>query len=190
MQVSITRSYDHYADAKAAVHALEKAGISSNEISLVAAKDDSIADGTATGAGVGAAIGGTAGLLTGLGLMAIPGVGPVVAAGWLATTAIGAVAGGATGAVTGGIIDALVGSGLDHDEAGTYAESVRRGAALVSVRVPEGQRAEAAAILDAHRPIDVAARRREWQSAGWTSFDPAAKPYTEDQIAAERRRYL
>src|SRR6188508_3459106 len=45
-------------------------------------KDDR-AEGAATGGGVGAAIGGTAGLLAGLGLMAIPGVGPVVAAGWL-----------------------------------------------------------------------------------------------------------
>src|SRR5438105_3273466 len=102
MQVSVTRSYDRYADAKAAVHELKKAGIAESEISLVAVKDDSVAEGTVTGAGVGAAIGGAAGLLTGLGLMAIPGVGPVVAAGWLATTAIGAVTGGATGAVAGG----------------------------------------------------------------------------------------
>jgi hypothetical protein len=34
------------------------------------------------------------GLLTGLGIMAIPGVGPVVAAGWLVTTLAGAAAGG------------------------------------------------------------------------------------------------
>ena len=34
-----------------------------------------------------------AGLLAGLGMLAIPGVGPVVAAGWLVTTIAGAVAG-------------------------------------------------------------------------------------------------
>ena len=39
------------------------------------------------GAGIGAAVGGTAGLLAGLGMLAIPGLGPVVAAGWLASTA-------------------------------------------------------------------------------------------------------
>ena len=42
-------------------------------------------------------------LLAGLGLLAIPGLGPVVAAGWLAATAVGAAA----GAATGGIIGAL-----------------------------------------------------------------------------------
>ena len=42
-----------------------------------------------TGAGVGAALGGAAGVLAGLGLMAIPGVGPIVAAGWLVSTLAG-----------------------------------------------------------------------------------------------------
>ena len=49
---------------------------------------------------LGAGIGGAAGLLAGLGLMAIPGIGPVVAAGWLAATAAGAAAGG-TGGIKG-----------------------------------------------------------------------------------------
>jgi tetratricopeptide (TPR) repeat protein len=49
---------------------------------------------TATGAGIGALVGGTAGLLAGIGLLAIPGLGPVVAAGWLASTALGAAADG------------------------------------------------------------------------------------------------
>jgi hypothetical protein len=39
---------------------------------------------------VSAGVGGAAGLLAGLGLLAIPGLGPVVAAGWLAATAVGA----------------------------------------------------------------------------------------------------
>ena len=34
-----------------------------------------------TGAGIGTVLGGGAGLLTGLGIMAVPGVGPIVAAG-------------------------------------------------------------------------------------------------------------
>ncbi|MFX6011516.1 hypothetical protein ABTE87_22765, partial [Acinetobacter baumannii] len=39
------------------------------------------ADGAGTGAGLGAAVGAAGGLLAGLGIIAIPGVGPVVAAG-------------------------------------------------------------------------------------------------------------
>ena len=50
--------------------------------------------------GLGAAVG-TVGALTGLGIMAIPGVGPIVAAGWLVATLAGAAADGATGGVIG-----------------------------------------------------------------------------------------
>ena len=49
---------------------------------------DDRAEGAGKGAGIGAGVGGTAGLLAGLGLLAIPGLGPVVAAGWLAATAV------------------------------------------------------------------------------------------------------
>ena len=40
--------------------------------------------------GTGAVLGGVGGLLAGLGLLAIPGLGPIVAAGWLASTDAGA----------------------------------------------------------------------------------------------------
>jgi hypothetical protein len=191
MSMTVTRSYNRYSDAKAAVHDLKTAGIAEGEISLIANKeDDSIADGVATGAGVGAAGGAGIGLLTGIGLMAIPGVGPVVAAGWLAATAVGAVAGAATGAAAGGLIDAMVGSGVPKEDAHVYAESVRRGAALVSVRVSDMNQAEAVAILDRHNPIDVASRRRELEGSGWSSFDTEGRPYSREQMDAERKRYL
>ena len=78
-------------------------------------------------------IGGAAGLLAGLGLMAIPGVGPVVAAGWLVSTLTGAVAGGATG----GVIGALTQAGISKEDADVYAEGLRRGGAVVSARVAD-----------------------------------------------------
>src|SRR6201988_4752355 len=98
---------------------------------------DDRAESAGKGAGIGAGIGGTAGLLAGLGLLAIPGLGPVVAAGWLAATAVGAAA----GAATGGIIGALTEAGVSEEDAHTYAEGVRRGGTLVSARVPETDRA-------------------------------------------------
>ena len=100
---TISRMYDSYSDAAAVVHDLEAADLQPNrEISLVANEDargrDTAAEttrtephsGTGTGAGVGATVGGVVGILTGLGLLAIPGVGPLVAAGWLATMLAGA----------------------------------------------------------------------------------------------------
>ena len=100
---TVTGLFDNYNDASAAVSALEARGVPSDDISIVSNNadnshrhednDNGAAEGAGTGAGIGAVVGGAGGLLTGLGLMAIPGVGPVVAAGWLAATAAGALAG-------------------------------------------------------------------------------------------------
>jgi hypothetical protein len=115
MTQTVTALYDTYDSAVAAVNALEASGFPHSEISIVSnnvdnryAKDRPTNAGAdaGAGAGIGAVVGGVGGLLTGLGLMAIPGVGPVVAAGWLIATAAGA----ATGAVVGGAAGGLVGS--------------------------------------------------------------------------------
>lgn len=107
---TVTGLFDNYDDASSAVAKLEASGVPHSDISIVAnnAKDrvhrdgSKAADDAAGGAGLGAAIGGAGGLLAGLGLMAIPGVGPVVAAGWLAATAVGAVGGAVVGGAAGG----------------------------------------------------------------------------------------
>jgi hypothetical protein len=191
MSTTLTRSYDNYSDAKTVVSDLKTAGFTDGDISIVANKEsDSVMDGVATGAGVGAAAGGTVGLLTGLGLMAIPGVGPVVAAGWRAATAVGAIAGAAAGGAAGGIIDAMVDSGVSKEDAHVYAETVRRGGTLVSVRTTDDTRAKAAAILDRYKPVDIAARRSMYESEGWKSFDAKADGYDRASVERERARYL
>src|SRR6185312_5774278 len=149
---TITGLFDNYDDAKDSVAELEATGIPNSDISLVANNSDGWYDDdrseagedAAGGAGIGAVVGGAGGLLTGLGIMAIPGIGPVVAAGWLAATAVGAVAGGAAG----GIIGALTQSGVPKEEAELYAEGVRRGGTLVTARVADGDRARCEAILN------------------------------------------
>src|SRR6478736_6123094 len=105
MTQTITALFDTYDQASGAIAELEAIGVPHADISLVANNADSWYDDTpsdaaedaSTGAGIGAAVGGVGGLLAGLGIMAIPGVGPVVAAGWLAATAAGAVAGAVVG---------------------------------------------------------------------------------------------
>ena len=74
--------------------------------------------------------GGGAGLLAGLGMLALPGIGPVIAAGWLATAIAGAVADGAAG----GVIGALVEAGVSQKDAALYVEGVRRGGTLIAIR--------------------------------------------------------
>jgi hypothetical protein len=194
---TVTGLFDDYGDARDAVNDLEAAGVPSDDISIVAnntgdwysADSSKAAEGAGTGAGLGAAGGGVVGLLTGLGLMAIPGVGPVVAAGWLASTAAGAVAGAVAGGATGGLIGGLTDSGVEEEEAHVYAEGVRRGGTLVTARVDDSLAPQAEAILQQRNSVDPAARRNIYADEGWTRFDENADPYTLDQVQRERERY-
>ncbi|MDE1991654.1 MAG: hypothetical protein KGI75_04090 [Rhizobiaceae bacterium] len=195
---TITGLYDSYDDAKAAVKALEDAGVSSDNISIVTNKSNGIdaegqgtraGEGAGTGAGIGAVAGGAGGLLAGLGMLAIPGVGPVVAAGWLAATAAGAVAGAVAGGAVGGIVGAMVESGVPEEDANFYAEGIRRGGSVVTARVDDSGVASAEAILNSSPRVNVAERRARYAEQGWTRFDETADPYTAEQIAAERDRY-
>ena len=185
---TISRLYDTYEAAADAVRNLLEAGIPHSEISLVSNNSDNWystntnrgniktttgpvdrdrdgrddrAEGAEAGAGIGGVAGGIIGLLTGLGLMAIPGVGPVVAAGWLASTAAGAAAGGAAGS----IIGALTQAGASEEDASAYAEGIRRGGTLVSARVPDADRARYEAILD-RASVNIRDRGTAWQKRG------------------------
>jgi hypothetical protein len=191
---TITKVYDTYSHAQRAVEDLERAGVPASEMSLVANKyvSDKYENveelsSTATGAGVGAAVGGGAGLLAGLGIMAIPGIGPVVAAGWLASMALGAAA----GAASGGLIGALAGSGVPEADAHVYAESVRRGGTMLTVRSEDSRADSVRAILDRHSPIDPASRGDEYRKAGWSKFDPNQPPHrpSQDELERIRRQY-
>ena len=195
----VTSLYDTYTDASNAARLLEDAAIPGVDVSVVSNnsdgwydlhdKDDTTTgDALGAGAGVGAALGGAGGLLAGLGLLAIPGVGPVVAAGWLASTVAGAAAGAVAGGATGGVIGAMTSAGVPADEAHVYAEGVRRGSTLVSARVPDEQEARVRSLLDASKRVDVTAREKDLRQSGWEGFDETAPPYDAAQIREERRR--
>ena len=206
MTVTISRLYNSYPEAQAAINRLEAAGVKHGDISVLASnsdgwykengrgkttfpdrdldgKDDR-AEAAGTGAGIGAATGGALGALTGLGLMAIPGVGPIVAAGWLVATLTGAAA----GAATGGVIGSLTQMGVNPDEADVYAEGLRRGGAVVSARVPDADASRLQAALDSSA-VRIADRAALYRKSGWTKFDPNSQPYTSDQIVKERSLY-
>ena len=203
MTVTLSCLYDDYETAKQVVRDLESAGLASENISIIA-KDGSPrierdgrvdrdgdgrgdrAEGAEIGAGIGAVLGGTVGALSGLGMLAIPGIGPVVAAGWLLAAGAGALAGGAAG----GIIGALTQLGVSREHAHVYAESIRRGATLVTARVPDAERARYKAIMD-RDAIDVEERQATLRGSGWKEFDESAPAYTGDYdsgLATENAR--
>lgn len=173
---TITGLFDSYEHATAAVHALHEAGIAHTDISFVANtppdyEPDDVGEGATTGAEVGAGLGAAGGLLAGLGIIAIPGLGPVVAAGWLFATAIGAIAGAGVGAATGGLVGALRGAGVPEADAEVLAEAVKRGGAIVSARVDDAHAGPAAAILRHAEGLDIAAQRQALEAEGWTGYD-------------------
>ncbi len=195
---TVTALFDTYDHAASAVRALKDAGFSSADISLIAnnvagdvPNDDMDAgDAAAAGAGVGAVAGGGAGLLAGLGTIAIPGIGPVIAGGWLLATAVGAVAGAAVGGVAGGLLGALANAGVPEEEAHVYAEGVRRGGSLVSVRADDTRADTAAAILQNAAGVDLARRRTDYLAEGWGGFDEEAPAYSPEQIRDYRNAYI
>lgn len=207
MTVTISRLYNSYPDAQAAINRLEAAGVKHGDISVLASnadewykdgkqgtpstfpdrdldRKDDRAEAAGTGAGVGAVAGGTLGALTGLGLLAIPGVGPVVAAGWLVATLTGAAAGSATG----GVFGALTQAGVGKDEADIYAEGLRRGGTVVSARVNDADAPRLQAALDSSA-VRIADRANLYRKSGWTKFDPNATAYSADQVRKERALY-
>src|SRR6202035_4751124 len=127
--------------------------------------------GAEAGAAFGAIVGGTTGLLAGLGMLAIPGIGPVVAAGWLVTAALGAAGGAIAGGAGGGLIGAMISNGVSEEDAHIYAESVRRGGCLVTARVPDGKVASTQAIMARYRQVDSQTRGQAYRETGWSAFD-------------------
>jgi hypothetical protein len=121
--------------------------------------------------------------------MAIPGVGPVVAAGWLVATAVGAAAGAGVGGASGGVIGSMISAGVLKENAEIYAEGVRRGGTLVTVRVDESDESKAEAIMRKHDPVDPAERGNAYRENGWTRFDASGEPYGASEIEREQARY-
>jgi hypothetical protein len=197
----IIGSFDHVDDADRAFRDLLRAGFLDADINLIvsnaasaersdtraveATTEDETTGGAAKGAVAGGVLGGAAGLAASLMGLAIPGIGPILAAGPI----VAALAGAGAGAVAGGLIGGLTDLGVEKDEAEIYAESVRRGGSLVTVRADETRADEAATILRNNDAIDIARRAEEWKATGWSGYDPDAEPLTPAEIELERERY-
>jgi hypothetical protein len=188
---TVSGLFDGYADASAALRDLHAAGIANADLAVVSgdesaaepAKPSSLpadATGAEAGAEGGPVLGGAGGLLAGIGLIAIPGIGPVLAGGWLLAEA----AGGLSGGIAGGIIGAMVAGGVPEADAHIYAEGLRRGGTLVSARIEASQADQVQAILMATNAVNIAARRADFEREGWAGFDETGVPLTTVKRAA------
>lgn len=189
MAKTVVGLFDTRSMAEQAVQALVDSGVSRDDVSVVANNNaddtqttgdashgDTAATGAATGALGGGVLGGTLGLLVGLGVLALPGIGPILAAGPIAA-ALGAagttaLVGAGIGAVSGGLLGALVGAGIPEEDANYYAEGVRRGGTLIMARVDDAMTGTAYNIMQQQGAVDIEDRGSEWRQSGWDRFDP------------------
>src|ERR1700691_4106266 len=130
--------YKDLTNVEELVRTLKLEGVENADISVVVAENkDSkqaaheqnplVTDGAVNGGGSGAVVGGAIGGLAGIGLLAIPFIGPFMAAGSM-------LAGAGVGGTVGTIVGALKGIGMPEDDAKRYEGHLTEGAVLVSVR--------------------------------------------------------
>jgi hypothetical protein len=86
-------------------------------------------DNASVRAGAGAAIGGTLDWITGIGALALPGVGAFIAAGPIVTSLSAAAAGATEGRIAGG----LTGLGVPESKAKHFEDRIRLGNLLISI---------------------------------------------------------
>src|SRR3954453_11719861 len=132
--------YPDRVSVEEAVEHLRSAGFRNTDISVLFPdnqgtkdfaheKNTKAPEGATTGVVAGGITGGVLGWLTGIGALAIPGLGPFVAAGPIVAALAGA---GAVGTLC-GIVGALVGMGIPEYEAKRYEGRIREGGVLISV---------------------------------------------------------
>jgi hypothetical protein len=172
---TVIGSFDSADDADRATRDLRAAGFADADINLVVSNVrqgdaetelPAIGDGTgpvAKGAVTGGVLGGAAGLAASLAGLAIPGIGPILTAGPIIAT----LAGAGAGAVAGGVIGSLTEIGVETKDAEIYAEAVRRGGTLITLRTDEPRADEASAILRKAGAIDITRRAEDWRATGW-----------------------
>jgi hypothetical protein len=175
-KVAVFGIYSTRSAVENASDSLMKAGFPASDISVLlpeslggpkdmgTEKATKAPEGTATGATAGGAIGGTLGLLAGVGMLAIPGLGPFIAAGPIMAGLAGLGVGGAVG----GLAGALIGMGMPEFEAKRYEGRLQKGGILLSVHCDTAE--------DIKRAKEVlkAANAEDVSSAGESSADTKA----------------
>ena len=142
--IAVFGIYPTHDSADAAVDTLRNRGFRNTDVSVLFPqnagskefgheKGTKSAEGAVAGGGTGAVIGGALGWLAGIGVLAIPGVGPFIAAGPIVAALAGMGAGGALGGATG----ALIGLGIPEYQAKRYEGRIRKGGILLSVHADD-----------------------------------------------------
>ena len=157
----VSAMFDSREAAEEAVHALRAEGVPLSAISLLFRASQFMDTDIAWPEGhkplsVAGAIagGGVAGALLGIGVLLVPGVGPVAAGGAIAASALSSMASvsGVIGATGGAVAKMLTDHDVDGVTAAQYDDEIRRGKVFLSVdtRVAGGMADTAATVMERH----------------------------------------
>lgn len=84
----------------------------------------------------------------------------------------------------GGVASTLSSAGVPREDASLYAEGVKQGGTLVSLRSNEEDADKAIAIFNRHNPIDIDERSMKWRSGGTQTAASADVTTTRTKAAA------
>ncbi|AFW93673.1 ChaB family protein [Dolichospermum sp. UHCC 0684] len=143
------------------IHRLLDRGVSSDYISVLGrnfqsetriagfiTKRDVILGGLRTGAIFGSLFGSFLSLLTGVGVLFIPFVGPIVAAGPIGAILLGAASGALAGSAGAGLVSVLTALGMSEDKATVYQTRLEAGEFLLMIEVPINRSGEFQLLLE------------------------------------------
>jgi hypothetical protein len=183
-KVGVFGIYSTRAAVENTMDSLMKAGFPASDISVLlpeslggpkdmgTEKATKAPEGTAAGVTAGGVIGGTLGVLAGVGLLAIPGLGPFIAAGPIMAGLAGLGVGGAVGGVTG----ALIGVGIPEFEAKRYEGRLQKGGILLSVHCDTAEEIkQAKEIVERTGGEDVSSTGESSTDTNKTNRDVASK---------------
>jgi cation transport regulator ChaB len=111
-------------------------------------KRDVILGGLRTGAIFGSLFGSFLSLLTGVGVLFIPFVGPIVAAGPISALLLGAASGAIAGSAGAGLVSVLTTLGMPEEKAAIYQTRLQAGEFLLLAEVPSDRTGEFQLLLE------------------------------------------
>lgn len=121
---------------------------SQTRISGFITRKDVILGGLRTGAIFGSLFGSFLSLLTGVGVLFIPFVGPIVAAGPVGALLLGAASGAIAGSAGAGLVSVLTAWGMSEDQATVYQTRLQAGEFILMSEVPSDRLGEFQLLLE------------------------------------------
>jgi len=153
-------------------------------------KRDVILGGLRTGAVFGSLFGSFLSLLTGVGVLFIPFVGPIVAVGPIGAVLLGAASGAIAGSAGAGLVSVLTALGMPEDKAAVYQTRLQAGEFFVMAEVPADRTGEYQLLIESAggKEIHTVQKILPRACAGGCNSPDDLSPEVRSHLSAEAQR--